>query len=307
MEIKKRGLSISENEYIAPELYDDSAGYDDETGIKFASGLTDEEREQATLLYRIFNGLWGVCIVVGDPGLGKDLFSNVITYKIKSYFPWKRIMRDERPRRLYGKYAGIFDEQVLASDLSKMREISKGGGIAEYGAKLEKAVDDWMTDKGQVMLKNSVLYLTEFWRYCYNREPNNPMNKTMGGIHKEKRHLDCLIIGTVQLETELDKKTCLPWVDWKVTCTRSVNNRMGFVYFIQKVKYDRRRDILETLGRPFPMAYDGGTPRSCLGNGVIVERKPQYEAEDEDERNVLEVSRAAKDKYEDIRACVVEN
>ena len=286
---------------INRDLFDEGAGYDDETGVRFASGLTLEERHQAAILYRLFNELWGVCIVVGDPGTGKDLFSNYIAYKIKQYFPWKRILRDEKPRQLFGEYAGLFNEAVLADDLARMRAVAKGVSINRLDEVLEKAADDWVTSKGRVLLKNSILYLTEYYRYCYNREPHNPMNRTMGGIHKQKRHLDCLILGTVQLETELDKKTTLPWIDWKVTCTRSAINKTGFVYFVQKVKYDRRLDMLTPVGgQPFPIPVDAGKPRSNLGDGKIVIRRADYKPETEEERIVLDVIRAGLDTYEGI-------
>lgn len=282
------------------ELFDESAGYDDETGVKVASGLTPEEYRQAILLYRLFNELWGVCLVVGDPGAGKDLFGNYIAYQIKRFFPWKRVLRDEKPRRLFGEYAGLFNDTVLADDLARMMVVAKGTGITLRGAVLEQAADDWVSSKGQVLLKNSVLYLTEYWRYCYNREPHNPMNKTMGGIHKEKRHLDTLVIGTGQLETELDKKTCLPWVDWKVTCTRSMTDKTGFVYFIQKVKWDRRKVMFIPLGRPFPMAIDAGKPRTNLGDGRISIRRTNYSPETEEERVILDVIRVGAETYEEI-------
>lgn len=281
-------------------LFDETRGYDDETGVRLASGLTLDERQQATSLYRLFNELWGVCIVVGDPGTGKDLFSNYLCYKIKKYFPWKRILRDEKPRKLFGEYAGLFNEQTIQTDLKKMRDIAKGVGVAQVDAVMEKAADDWVSGAGTVLLKNSLLYLTEYWRYCYNREPHNPMNKTMGAIHKLKRHLDCLVLGTVQLPSELDKKTCLPWVDWQVTCTRSAVNRTGFVYYVQKVKYDPRASMLTFLGTPFPISFDAGKPRTEMGDGKIVLLKPNYRPETDEERIVLSVIKAGVDIYEDI-------
>ncbi len=295
--------TASRNNLSDPEMFDNTLGYDDETGVRLAEGLTGEERQQAVTLYRLFNELWGVCIVVGDPGTGKDLFGNTISYKIKRYFPHKRIMRDEKPRALYGSYAGLFDDSVLAKDLARMRDVATGGcsGSTDFGLALEKAADDWVTKQGRVMLKNSVLYLTEFWRYCYRRDPMNPMNKTMGGIHKEKRHLDCLILGTVQLVGDLDRKTCLPWVDWKVTCTRSVNNPTGFTYYLEKVKYDRRMDILVPLSRdPFVIAFDAGKPRSYLGDGKLAIRKSAYKPETEEERIVLDAIRDGADTYETL-------
>ncbi len=289
--------------YNTDDLFDNTAGYDDETGVKVADGLSEEERRQAVTLYRLFNELWGVCIVAGDPGTGKDLFGNYLAYKIKKCFPWKRILRDEKPRALFGEYAGLFNEKVLTTDLAKMRAIAVGEkkkSLEAMDASMDKVADDWVAGAGEVMLKNSLLYLTEYWRYCYNREPHNPMNKTMGAIHKVKRHLDCLVVGTVQLPSELDKKTCLPWVDWKVTCSRSVSNPTGFVYFVQKVKYDRRMDILVPIGVPFPIAFDAGKPRTGMGDGKIVVRKPKYQPVSEEERIVLDVLKSGVETYEEL-------
>jgi len=296
----QRRLTLGTKTNMDDELYDKTTGYDDETGIKFAKGLTQDERKQATILYRLFNELWGVCIVVGDPGTGKDLFGNYLSYKLKKFFPHKRVLRDEKPRRLYGEYAGIFNDQVIQDDLAKMRMIAKGVGATRYDEVLEKAADDWVKGAGKVMLKNSILYLTEYYRYCYNREPHNPMNKTMGAIQKVKRHLDCLVIGTTQLESELDRKTSKPWVDWRVTCTRSIKNPTGFVYFIQKVKYDRHRDHFELVRQPFPLPFDAGRPRSDLGDGKIKLVKPHYRPENEEERVVLEVLKSGVDNYEKL-------
>lgn len=287
------------------DLFDETIGYDEEIGVRFASGLTSEEQQQATILYRLFNGLWGVCIVRGDPGMGKDLFGNYLAHKIKRYFPHKRILRDEKPRPLFGSYTGLFNEQVLKNDLKNMRAIAKGlkledGKYSVYDNALQKAADDWAEGAGEVLLKNSLLYLTEYWRYCYSREPHNPMNKTMGAIHKIKRHLDCLIIGTVQLPTELDKKTCLPWVDWQVTCTRAAINKTGFVYHVQKVKYDPRVDALLPLGGSFPIVVDAGKPRAELGDGKITIRNDSYKPETEEEKIVLDVLRAGYDTYKEL-------
>lgn len=298
-------LKTTDNE--SESLFDETSGYDDETGVRFASGLLPEERRYATQLYRLFNELWGVCIVVGDPGTGKDLFGNYLAYKIKTYFPWKRILRDEKPRKLFGEYAGLFNESVLKTDLAKMRAMAIGHKITEVADVLDKAADNWVTESGQVLLKNSLLYLTEYWRYCYNREPHNPMNRTMGAIHKVKRHLDCLIIGTVQLPSELDKKTCLPWVDWQVTCTRSQSNKTRFVYFVRKVKYDRRMGSLEILSKPFPIAFDAGKPRSNMGDGKIVICRANYIPEIEEERIVLDVIRAGADSYDSIVEFILDN
>lgn len=287
---------------IDENLFDESKGYEDETGIRYAPGLTLEERHRATILYRLFNELWGVIVVKGDPGTGKDVFGNYLQYNLKKFFPHKRILRDEKPRALFGEYDGLFNENIIQSDLKNMREIAKGvKKEADVDKIIEKAADDWVTGAGEVMLKNSVLYLTEYWRYCYNREGQSPMNKTMGAIQKVKRHLDLLIIGTLQLTEELDKKTALPWIDWQVTCTRSSVNLTGFTYWVQRVKYDKRQEELVPLrSKPFPISFDAGKPRSNMGDGKILLKKPKYLPETEEERIVLEVIKAGATNYEEI-------
>ena len=281
-------------------LFDNTIGYDDEVGVRLAQGLSPEEVKQATVYYNLFNELWGVCIVIGDPGTGKDLFGNYLTYNFKRFYPWKRIWRDEKPRELYGPYAGLFNPEVLHDELSKMMEVATGVSATKLDVVLERAADEWVSSTGEVMLKNSVLYLTEYWRYCYNREPHKPMNKTMGGIHKVKRHLDCFILGTVQMAAELDKKTCLPWIDWRVTCTRSKANRTCFTFLVEKVKYDRRENVLYSTSKPFPISFDAAKPRSNIGSGKIIVRKPIYAPQTEDERVVLAALQAGVDNYEEL-------
>ncbi len=288
------------SETMNDDLFDESVGYDEEIGHHFAEGLTDDEKGLARLLYRQFKGLWGVCLVKGDPGAGKDLFGNWLAHRIKTFFPWKRILRDERPRKLFGKYAGLFNEQVLHDDLLTMRMIAKGFGVKERDNAMDEVADEWVKGSGEVLLKNSVLYLTEYYRYVYNREPHNPMNRTMGAIHKSKRHLDCLIIGTTQLLSDLDKKTSKPWVDWITTCTRSRLNTTGFTYFIQPVKYDMRRDTFEHRGTPGVIAFDAGKPRGDLGDGKIHIAKMNYKPETEEERVVFDVLKSGVDTYKEL-------
>lgn len=290
------------------DLFDTTPGYDEEIGVKLPSTLSPEDAYRARQLYNLFNGLWGVAITVGDPGSGKDTFGNYITNRMKTYFPWKRILRDEKPRELYGPYDGLFNDEVLHEDLARMKAVAVGLKGKSHDEALEKAADVWVSEKGVVLLKNSVLYLTEYWRYCYSREPHNPMNKTMGGIHKEKRHIDTLIIGTTQLVQELDKYTCKPWIDWRVTCARSRVNKTRFTYFIERVKYDRRMDILIPISKPFSISIDAGKPRSYLGDGKITiqpsklspEGRLLYRPETEEERIVLDVIMAGVNVYGDI-------
>ena len=283
------------------DLFDDSAGYEDERGIQVTAGLADQERRQAMALYRLFNELWGLCIIRGDPGAGKDTFLNWLLYTLKRYFPNKRILRDEKPRKLFGMYAGLFNEERIQSDLAQLRAVATGVSAVRVDEVMERAADEWVKSKSaEALLMHSVVGLTEFWKYCYNREPHNPMNKTMGGIHKMKRHLDTLIVGCTQLESDLDKKTCKPFIDWRVTCTRSAKDTTRYNFIHEKVKYDKRMDLLVPFGRPTMIPVDAGKPRSFIGDGKIVIKKPGYRAETPEEQIVLEALRAGLDTYEEL-------
>ncbi len=290
-------------------LFDESSGYEDDKGIQVAAGLSEQEKRQAATLYRLFNELWGLCIVRGDPGAGKDTFLNWLLYTLKRYFPQKRILRDEKPRKLFGSYAGLFNEERIREDLKRMREFAKSarkkaGGQqfdGSYTDALEKAADEWAgSDGASVLLHDSIVGLTEYHKYVYNREPHNPMNKTMGGIHKVGRHLNALIVGCTQLESDLDRKTCKPFINWRVTCSRSARDSTRYIFFIEKVKYDKRLDILTPIGRPFAIPVDAGRPRRFIGDGRIVVKKQWYKPENEEERVVLDVLNSGVDRYENL-------
>jgi len=283
------------------DLFDDSAGYEDDTGIRLTPGLSERERKQATLLYRLFNELWGLCIIRGDPGAGKDTFLNWFLFTCKRFFPEKRILRDEKPRRLFGDYAGLFNEERIRDDLKQMRDAIKGVTIGQMDAVLEQAADKWAkSDGARVLLQDSVIGLTEFWKYVYNREPHNPMNKTMGGIHKMKRHFNTLIVGCTQLESDLDKKTCKPFIDWRVSCVRSRADSTRYTFILEKVKYDRRMDMIIPIGRPFAIPVDAGKPRHYIGDGRIVVKRYNYKPETADEKFILDGIKAGLDTYEGL-------
>jgi len=292
---------------LVDDLFDESAGYEDDTGIKLTKGLSERDRKQATLIYRLFSGLWGLCIVRGDPGAGKDTFLNWFLYTCKRFFPDKRILRDEKPRKLFGSYTGLFNEERIKEDLDQMRGVATGVGIGQMDAVLEKAAEKWVnSERGKVLLQGSIVGLTEYWKYVYNREPHKPINKTMGAIHKMGRHFDTLVIGNTQLESDLDKKTCKPFVNWRVSCTRSQRDTTRYMFILEKVKYDRRMDMIIPIGRPFAIPVDAGKPRSYIGDGKIIIKKRNYRPETPEEAVVLEAIKAGLDTYEELVAFLEE-
>lgn len=281
-------------------LFDDSAGYEDDRGIRLCPGLTDTERRQATALYKLFGELWGLCVVCGPPGAGKDTFLNWFLYTCKRYFPNKRILRDEKPRKLFGAYAGLFNEDRIRDDLKTLRDSTKGTNATQLSDVMDAAALKWADgERAKALLQDSIVGLTEFWKYVYNREPHNPMNKTMGGIHKMYRHFPTLIVGCIQLETDLDKKTCKPFIKWRVTCARHKDSTR-YSFFAEKVKYDSRLELLVPMGRATIIPVDAGKPRTYMGDGRIVVRRPDYQPETEEELLVLDALKAGHDTYENL-------
>lgn len=297
----------SEVNVFDDDLFDDTAGYEDEPDIRITRGLSDQEKKLAALLYNTFTELWGLAIVIGAPGAGKDTFLNWFLYTIKRLFPQKRILRDEKPRRLFGRYAGLFNEQRIQEDLQTMREIASGKAKEKgernkslaFQEELEKQADEWAkTDKAKAMLHNSVVGCTEYWKYVYNREPWRPINKTMGGIHKVGRHIPTLIIGCVQQVSDLDKKTCKPFVNWQVNCRRT---NTTFQFLVTPVVYNNRRDVFEPRGRATALPpVDAGKPRDFIGDGKIRIRKSDYKPATLEEEIVLDAIKEGYDDYSEL-------
>ncbi|KKN41648.1 hypothetical protein LCGC14_0721230 [marine sediment metagenome] len=250
------------------DLFDDTLEPDEIYETRLNPGLSDAEVKEALRLYPFSRG---VMIVTGMPGAGKDLYGNVLSWKLKRYFRDKKVLRDERPRRLYGWYEP-FDETVLMEEFRKMKVVAVGGLPKEISRTDTETITNvasisnkWFTSAGGVKLQNSVLYLTEFWRYMHNRNPFNPMGIAVGGILKNWRHMDLLVLGTAQQKQELDRISCLPYVTHEVRCQWAKTLPNTGVYHIYPVRYVGTAGVLEMKGKMINMIIDGGRPRAELG------------------------------------------
>jgi hypothetical protein len=223
------------------------------------------------------------------PGAGKDLFGTTLSWIIKTCFKDKTAFRDERPRRLYGFYEP-FDEDVLLEELNKMNSEAKGilpreieRDDKETVKNMQTLTNEWLRTVGQAKLQNAVLYLTEFWRYMHNRRPHNPMGILMGGILKQWRHLDLLVIGTVQQKKELDRISCLPYITHEVRCSWSLTEPYTGEYKIFPVKLIGSQGVLQARGRRKKVRINGKEPRDFLGGECLfrlynTKSKPQMAA-----------------------------
>ncbi len=267
-------------------MYDYTTGYDTEPDIVINNNASDWMINEGLRYYKLFRantptGLCGLAVFRGMPGNGKDLIKNKVSWINKEVFPNKKTLLDERPRELYGDYnwfneeseSPLFNPVTLKGDLDKMNELVAGKKMTlkERGAILDKAADDWVAEKGEVMLKNSQLCLTEFYKYVPKRDPHLAMNKTMGSLLRVKRHLDLLILGTIQIITDLDRFTCLPFIDWIVKCRRSQTNPTGYIGMVYKTEYQGEHRGIITSPVPIDIIrVDGAKPVKELGEPITI-------------------------------------
>lgn len=244
---------------------DEHDGMDD---FPLREGLRWRSRKQANEIYRPIAR--GTMLVTGERGSGKDLFAFSTAFLNKYYFG-RRILFDTPPRQAFGDYVP-FDAGVMMREINKMAKASGVEGITatndqnEYEEFIEEAVKDWALEgEGYVLLKNSVLYLSELKRYCYKRNPHNKFNKFIGSINSIVRHLDMLVIGTHVYENEIDKYTYLQYANIRARCSWCVSRE-----HTTKV----RVGMTGIIGADFafggvmyelpPLYIDGIEPRTCL-------------------------------------------
>ena len=79
-----------------------------------------------------------------------------------------------------------------------------------------------------------------------------------------------------------------------------------YTFILEKVKYDKRMDMITPIGRPFAIPVDAGKPRSYMGDGKIIIKRPSYRPETSEEAIVLEAIKAGLDNYEEL-VCFLED
>lgn len=212
----------------------------------------------------------GVMLVSGEPGSGKDLFATSFCARQKYLFD-RRILLDFLPKRAFGDYT-LFNAEVMAREIDKMAKLSGVEGIE--GSNDSQEVDEFVEDAtkhwalegaGEVLLKNSILYLSELKRYCYNRNPHNRFNKFIGSINSVWRHLDLLVIGTHVLAHEIDQYTYLAYAKLRAKCDWSISRPHTTDVTIARGAFIGADCVYRVEGRPLVLHVDGDAPRGWLG------------------------------------------
>jgi len=227
--------------------------------------LTWKERKEAELLYTIARG---VTLITGPPGSGKDLFGVSLCALNKYYFN-RRILLDFLPKKAFGEYT-LFNAQVMMQEINKM---AKSAGVEGYEeSQDEKEKDEittslgqkWATGEGSTLLQDSILYLSELKRYCYNRNPHNRFNKFIGSICTIWRHLDLLILGTHVKRHEIDQYSFLSYVTHWAKCSWSLTRPNTTDVRINRGAFIGVNDVYQVEGRPVVLHVDGAKPRAFL-------------------------------------------
>lgn len=259
---------LGEMGLLESSLYDYSETGDNIYDDKLRLGLTEDEVEDAINLKRF---LRGVMLVTGDPGGGKGLFTNVLSWKIKRYFEGRKVLLDYKPKPLFGPYLP-FDDRFIDAEFQKIADLSnvRGEIPKEIDRRDKKRIkgmhllaDTWLESKaGQVYLGNGVLVLEEFKRYLHNRRSMNPMGITLGHIITQWRHFDVLIVGMTPFRNEIDVKACLQYLTHEVRCSwQSDGTALCNIYQTQWIG---SRGILRMEGRPVAVRVDGWRERAEL-------------------------------------------
>jgi len=230
---------------------------------------TREERREIRYLKSIY---WGVMFVEAKVGQGKDLFVMALSYQGKRYFG-RPVVLDMRPKKLFGFYH-YMNPQIMVREINKMAKKAGIGGvdidIPLKGKKEEQAFDevakDWLGEN-KVMFQNAVVYLSELGRYCPRRNPHNRVNRFIGSLASQVRHLNMLLVGTHVLEEEIDRTTFLGHTNIWAKPKWGMRKLNTTDVKIERGVYESEYGCFNVVLPPFNYQVDGGQPREFLTTG----------------------------------------
>ncbi len=246
--------------------------------VTLADDMTEAMIADAENILRItrgsgpFFGMAGHMLVTGPPRAGKGLFMNTLGYKGVRYFIDKHIVRDDHPGPAFSKFGyKFFNEDTLNTDIAQMNDmavedISLDGGAmtAKKKTRIKDASKKWADGAGKTMLHQAVALLDEYWRYMNRRRGMSPMNLSLGGITKMWGHLDLFLCGAAQRAQDLDRFTCLPYVNLDARCSWCTDREDTVQVVVYRVRYHEGKDRLIPTDRPSRIFIDGSKPREML-------------------------------------------
>lgn len=193
-------------------------------------------------------------------------------------------MLDRKPRILFGRYLP-FNENILMNEFKRLDERYKSGqsnvkhDFAQWSKKkdlINKLIGQWFGNNEELFY-NCGIGLGEFWRYFYNRDPHNPMNKAVSPLFKRFRHYELLVLGTAPHMQELDVKSCLQYVTHEIRCSQTLTKGVHTAT-VYRHRYFAGGSVIETTSdRPMTLIIDALKPQDRLNGSCIYDLFNSYE------------------------------
>jgi len=134
----------------------------------------------------------------------------------------------------------------------------------------------WITSRGEVLLRNSVVGMDEFGNKYMSRlsSPTLGIKQDLLKLFNFWRHMHCLMIGAGVSLTDFDRKG-LDKATWEGRCSRLENNDcfwsdnpddiiIGFD--LMPIKYDPMTDKIVKTGNKERMVINASDPKHILGD-----------------------------------------
>jgi hypothetical protein len=144
------------------------------------------------------------------------------------------------------------------------KEAQTEGASDEETDKIVVNASEKFIERNEVLFQGAVIYLSELKRYCYNRNPHNPVNKFVGSLCTVWRHLDCLIIGTHVQKHEIDRYSFLEYVTHWAKCSWSLTRPDTTDVTITRGAFIGASGVYDVAAKPIILHVDGGKSRSLL-------------------------------------------
>lgn len=245
-------------------LYDEAEVLSPTMALRLNPNLTEDEIADAQLWANYTRGLM---LVTGEPGAGKGVFSHMLSYKMHHYFG-KLAVLDTRPRKSFGNYIP-FGEEMIAEQITRMSLLEQGVGWVTPDGK-------WLTEKGEIFVRNSVVMLDEFGSKYMSRlsSPTLSIKQVLLKLFNFWRHMHCLMLGIGVSLGDFDRK-CLDKAIWQAKCVRVFDTDeqednpdvIIIGVYLTPIKYNPFDDEISRAGDTVMLRINASEPKHML-NGL---------------------------------------
>ena len=213
-------------------------------------------------------------INTGDEGSGKDTWAFYFAYKMRRLFG-KTICMDIPPRKLFDnpknwiwreKPFVPFSLSILQEELSAIKKKTKKE--LKVDLTWQEAFDRWMAETGAPVLTDSVILLSEFWKWAKKIRPTTNSVEVITALKKEYRHYQMMIVGNSPKFRDLEYNQIQRGCTHHVSCSYFNTEEKPFTVrarlsYIRCLTSD---GVFDTFGKPTNIWIRGKEPREWLIN-----------------------------------------